>query len=51
MTAQAARDLIMLAMNHPLLIKIQKIERGTSWLHISTGKLKEGQDRIYLFNP
>lgn len=51
MAAEEARRHIIENQYDPLLIWIERLEGGTSWVHADTALLHDGKKRIYLFNP
>lgn len=51
MTAEEVRTEIKMHEDDPNLKLIQRMEKRVTWCHADTAPLKEGQQRIYLFNP
>lgn len=51
MTAEQVRTEIKANQDNEHLKLIQRMEKLVSWVHVDIGDLKEGQSRIYLFNP
>ncbi|KKW10177.1 MAG: hypothetical protein UY48_C0046G0001 [Candidatus Gottesmanbacteria bacterium GW2011_GWB1_49_7] len=51
LTADQAREKIMINKDNPLLIKIMRMEHGVNWLHCDVRPLTEHQVRIWTFNP
>jgi hypothetical protein len=51
MTAEQVRTEIKMHQDDPLLALVQRMEKKVTWCHADTAPLKEGQTRIYLFNP
>jgi hypothetical protein len=51
MAAEQVRIEIKMHQDDPNLILIQRMEKLVTWCHADNGTLKEGQERIYLFNP
>jgi hypothetical protein len=49
MLAGIVRGMILEHQNDMRLITIQRMEADVGWVHIDTGKVPEGRDRIYLF--
>ncbi|OQC57067.1 MAG: Peptidase M15 [Bacteroidetes bacterium ADurb.Bin012] len=48
-TAEEARKKILSNEDDPLLQYVNRIEDGVNWLHIDSGTVPEGKQRIYLF--
>jgi hypothetical protein len=51
MTAEQVRTEIKMHQDDENLKLIQRMENKVTWCHVDCGTLKEGQSRIYLFNP
>lgn len=47
--AEEVRAAIIENRDNPLLIPIQRLEAGVSWVHFDVGLIREGKSRIYLF--
>ena len=50
LSAEDARGRILADRDNPLLKEVRRMEAAGSWMHIDRGKLKVGQERIYVFH-
>lgn len=48
-TAEEARQKILANQENPLLAQINRIEANVNWLHIDSGDVPTGKQRIYVF--